>query len=304
MYCNVHYANCITVGTVEVEMEEEITECDMEIDDNSPSPDTVPSPESTGGQAVTENEEKAPAQPSPQDEEPLSVPTTKPVTEDSEVSVETKQQEEPPPLPTLAEDAVPPTGQQPSTPTPPEPPSDESKPPSLPSESSDKPSDKGADTAKPSHEEPKSEPIKSIELPVPPAASTPPTPPAAGTVTTTPSSSAYDYSAYMLASQQQQAYNYAYATNNYMQAAYSAYMQQASAAAAAYQAYGAQYYPGYGNYATAGSYASPYSTANPYYGASPTTQAASGSYGKVALQLAQAQQVSEIEWQTRMCSNV
>ena len=276
-------------------MEEEITECDMEIDDNSPSPDTVPSPESTGVQAATvtaESEEKAPAQSSPLDEEPLPEPTTEPVIEDSEVSVESKQQEEPPPLPTLAEDVVPPTDQQPSTPTPPEPPPDESEPPSLTTESSDKPLDKDADTAKPSSEEPKSEPIKSIELPVPPAASTPPTPPAAGTVTTTPSSSAYDYSAYMLASQQQQAYNYAYATNNYMQAAYSAYMQQASAAAAAYQAYGAQYYPGYGTYSTAGSYASPYSTANPYYGSSPATQATSSSYGKVAFQLAQAQQVS------------
>ncbi len=97
-----------------------------------------------------------------------------------------------------------------------------------------------------------------------------------------------DYSSYMLANQQQQAYSYAYATNNYVQAAYNAYVQQASAA---YQAYGSTgYYPGYGTQQPAVSYASMYGAG--YYGNTTTattdvTTPTSGGYGKVAYQLAQ-----------------
>ncbi len=125
--------------------------------------------------------------------------------------------------------------------------------------------------------------VKNLEaLPTPP---TPPTPPATSTPTSTTTTT--DYSAYMLANQQQQAYSYAYATNNYVQAAYNAYVQQASAAA--YQAYGAGY-PGYSSYPAASSYGSSYGAG--YYGTTGTTTpttptSGGGGYGKMAYQLAQ-----------------
>lgn len=96
-------------------------------------------------------------------------------------------------------------------------------------------------------------------------------------------SGTYDYAAYAqsLAAQQQQAYNYAYATNNYsgyMQA-YNAYLQQASAAAS-YGAYSGQYYPS--TYAYPGtSYANQYSAGAAYYG---TGNASTGAYNTASYQ--------------------
>ena len=97
-------------------------------------------------------------------------------------------------------------------------------------------------------------------------------------------SGAYDYAAYAqsLAAQQQQAYNYAYATNNYsgyMQA-YNTYLQQASAAAS-YGAYGGQYYPGTYAYPGGTSYANQYSSGAAYYG---TGTAGTGSYNTASYQ--------------------
>ncbi|XP_064394564.1 formin-J-like isoform X4 [Halichondria panicea] len=245
-------------NTIEVEIEEPIMECDMDIDEeNTPSPQPFSQEPSNEAGLVIARDNSIDTNIS----ESIAPPAiAEHINSQEEISLAI------PLPPTLLEDPLP----QPPPEAPPTPPADSN---SL--------SDKDSSLPKPFDGD--AVVVKSSEaLPAPP---TPPTPPATSTLASTTTTT--DYSAYMLANQQQQAYSYAYATNNYVQAAYNAYVQQASAAA--YQAYGAGY-PGYSAYPAASSYGSSYGAG--YYGTTGTTTpttptSGGGGYGKMAYQLAQ-----------------
>jgi len=231
---------------------EEITECEMEIEENTPSPKPIEEPvRDDSAQQVTQAFTQTP----------------------SEVQGNVLNEDTPMP----AEVAGPPAIEIPV--------STESSEPSVPEGNSSESTAVSLSEATLS---------TASQASLIPTITSPTTATASAATTTTEvdsTAAAADYAtAYALAAQQQQAYNYAFQTNNYVQAAYNAYVQQT---AAAYQAYGYNY-PGYnysaGGFTTSGS---PYSAGFTYGSvASPTTTTSSGrDYGKIAYELAQAKQV-------------